>query len=80
MFWHKQFIEKLYQGYIFLAQTNHSETILGVQFGYDFCSKTVPGVCFGYGFCMSKHTPGIFVRGGICLPVTPARCFFGKNI
>ena len=28
------------------------------------------GVKFGYDFRMPKDTPGILVRGGICLPVT----------
>ena len=56
-FWHKQIIVKLYQGYS-LAM------IFVVKFR---------GVCFGYEFCMPKDTPGIFVRGGICLSVTPGR-------
>ena len=38
---------------------------------YNFYSEIILGVCFGYDSRMPKHTPGIFVRGGICLPVTP---------
>ena len=36
-----------------------------------FMVKLYRGVCFGYDFHTPKHTPSTFVRGGICLPVTP---------
>ena len=43
----------------------------GIQFDYNFRSKIVLGVCFACDFRTPKHTPDIFVRGLICLPVTP---------
>ena len=54
IFWGKQIIAKLYRGCI-LAQTNHNETILVVEFNYDSCSETVLG--------------GIFWLGILCTPV-----------
>ena len=55
MFWYVKNVAKLYRGYV-LAYAN--------------CSQTILGVCFGYDFHMAKHTPGMVVRGGICLPAT----------
>ena len=65
MFWHKQIIAKLYWWYSFATM---------------FCSETVLGVCFGYIFHMPRHTPGIFVPGGICLPVTPVNAILRLDL
>ena len=72
MFWHKQIIAKLYQGYILALYLKLIVKLIVLQIVNleTNCSETILGVCFGYEFCMPKHTPSIFVRGGIFLPVT----------
>ena len=59
IFWHKQIIAKLYQGYI-LALSNHSETVPGVQFGNDFCSKTVLGYVLATNF-ICQNIPTVYL-------------------
>ena len=62
-----------------MACKNFSEAILGYSFAMIFIAKLYRRYVFGYDFRTLKHTPDTFVRGGICLPVTPVSTWTGAT-